>query len=229
MNGKIYRHEDKYIISKAEYVYLSQLLPVVMKQDAYVRGNGYRIRSLYFDTIDCNDYLEHLIGVSNRKKIRLRIYDLNDVAVKLEIKNKEDTYTVKETAEINREEAVKLLSGNLDFLISKNNTTMHKVWMYMKMDRYYPQFLVDYNRKAYIYQVGDVRITFDTHIMVSKDCNLFNEKSELISVLQDGMVLMEVKYNKNLPYEISNMLASAMITQQISFSKYCMGQERLIW
>ena len=49
---------------------------------------GYMIRSMYFDSINDDDYYEKLSGEVNRKKIRLRIYDKEGELVKLEIKQK---------------------------------------------------------------------------------------------------------------------------------------------
>lgn len=44
-------------------------------EDKHNGAGGYRIRSLYFDTLDDNDYRDKLDGMELRRKIRLRNYD----------------------------------------------------------------------------------------------------------------------------------------------------------
>lgn len=224
---KVYRHEDKYIISKAESIYLCKILDKILPTDSYAQYGCYQIRSLYFDTIDNHDYSAHLLGVCKRKKIRLRIYDLNTKQVKLEIKNKEGRYTIKETATIDKSEAQKIISGSIDFLSSKNNPILHKVWRYMKSEKYYPCLLVDYKRKAYQYKPGDVRITFDTDIKAGKSFQIFDHQAKMFPFFPDEKVVLEVKYNQHLPNEISNILSSAAVNSETSCSKYCFGREML--
>ena len=83
---KTFRHEIKYIISYSEFLYLRKKLDDLLEIDR--NQLGYMIRSMYFDSINDDDYYEKLSGEVNRKKIRLRIYDKEGGLVKLEIKQK---------------------------------------------------------------------------------------------------------------------------------------------
>ena len=85
---KTFRHEIKYIISYSEFLYLRKKLDDLLEIDR--NQLGYMIRSMYFDSINDDDYYEKLSGEVNRKKIRLRIYDKEGELVKLEIKQKYD-------------------------------------------------------------------------------------------------------------------------------------------
>lgn len=224
---KVYRHEDKYVISKAESIYLNKALDKILYADSHGQNGSYWIRSLYFDTIDNQDYLEHLSGICRRKKLRLRIYDLNTEQVKLEIKNKEGNYTIKETATITKAESLLLINGNIDFLLSKKNAVLHKVWVYMKSDKYYPYLLVDYIRKAYRFKAGDVRLTFDIDIKTGKSFQIFDKDAKLFQLFPDGKVIMEVKYNQYLPSEIGSILSTAAVNPEVACSKYCFAREML--
>ena len=60
------------------------------------------IRSLYFDSLDDDDYYSKLNGEYVRKKIRLRTYDVSSNKVKLEIKQKIDIHQLKESLVISK-------------------------------------------------------------------------------------------------------------------------------
>lgn len=72
----VFREEKKYLIGMAEALQRSHLLGQVMREDPHNGVHGYRIRSLYFDTVYDEDYHEKLAGIETRRKIRLRCYDL---------------------------------------------------------------------------------------------------------------------------------------------------------
>ena len=82
---KTFRHEIKYIISYSEFLYLRKKLDDLLEIDR--NQLGYMIRSMYFDSINDDDYYEKLSGEVNRKKIRLRIYDKNGKLIDI-IRNK---------------------------------------------------------------------------------------------------------------------------------------------
>ena len=71
------RHEEKFLLNPAEAVCLRALLDGLLRRDRYSAGGAYYIRSLYFDTPDNTDYADKVLGVSDRRKLRLRLYDVN--------------------------------------------------------------------------------------------------------------------------------------------------------
>ena len=92
---KTFRHEYKFVIPYEEMLSLRNKLNKLLDIDRDY--NGYMIRSLYFDSVDDNDYYEKLNGDMVRKKIRLRIYEPNPKLVKLELKAKYDYHQLKES------------------------------------------------------------------------------------------------------------------------------------
>ena len=69
---KTFRHEFKYNIPYEESLNLRSKFNELLRIDRSY--NGYMIRSLYFDSIDDNDYYDKIGGECVRKKIRLKIY-----------------------------------------------------------------------------------------------------------------------------------------------------------
>ena len=71
---KVFRTEKKYELSLFESEMLFHKLLNVLEGDPYNGNEAYLVRSLYFDTIYNRDYWQKMDGLSNRRKIRLRVY-----------------------------------------------------------------------------------------------------------------------------------------------------------
>lgn len=224
---KVYRHEQKFFISFTNYQILATLLRAHMQLDPNCRGKkdySYWIRSLYFDTPGNKDFYEKMIGYHVRKKIRLRIYDVNQPFVNLEIKNKNGQYMMKETARLSRTEAEALINGNKDMLLQSDNPTMEKVYCLMCDDLYRPAVLVDYLREAYIAPIQHIRITFDKEIKAGGvDFAIFNPNLNLLPVFDEPAIVLEVKFHRFLPDWIKGLLSSFQ-AERSAVSKYCLGR-----
>lgn len=222
---KVYRHELKFLLSMIEYEQLKRLLGALLVKDENTKpGGDYYIRSLYFDTPENKDYYDKLIGVAQRKKIRLRIYDIAADEVKLELKNKENNYSIKETAAISREDAMLLIGGDSSVLAGYDNDIAKKAYFNMISYGYMPKVIVDYEREAYLLPVENVRLTFDKGVRAFKGNGLFEENNAFVGVLAPEYVILEVKYDKYLPPYVKNVLSSINM-QRMSISKYCLARE----
>ena len=224
---KVYRNELKYYISYNDYLCLRNIFRKIMQRDKYSNeDNEYFIRSLYFDTLLNDDYYDKIVGVMNRKKIRLRIYDVEQKKVKIEIKNKFSKYMLKETTLINREDTIELISGNREVLL-KYDDVAHRVYYFMSKDYYKPSVIIDYEREAYAYPLEDIRITFDKNIRANGvNFNIFNDDLSMNRVLNGKSMVLEVKYNRILPKWIRKTLAR-ISGDKVAISKYCLGRELL--
>ena len=89
------RSELKYWISYQDSLLLQDEMAKLLSYDSYSENGFYRVKSLYFDSINNIDYMEKLAGTEKRK-IRLRIYDEDADFAKLELKQKEGAYPAKE-------------------------------------------------------------------------------------------------------------------------------------
>ena len=124
---KTFRHEYKYIIPYGDMLKLREKLDDILTLD---RGGSYVVRSLYFDSVDDEDYYEKQAGVMVRKKLRLRIYDINSDYAKLEIKGKYDIHQLKESLVIKKSDAKKIINGDYDCLLKMDNDLAKRMYTY---------------------------------------------------------------------------------------------------
>lgn len=224
----LYRHEIKYFINKRQAAELRIFLRNSMKQDPNSDSKGsYWIRSLYFDTLDNKDYYEKIIGHSTRKKIRLRIYNTSTNNVKLEIKNKYNNYILKETVNITREDANKLIKGDSGSLLNYDERAANKVFAFMHQNIYRPIVIIDYEREAYLYAFQNIRVTLDKNLRAAfNSYDLFNDNICMIPVFNKDVFVLEVKYDHMLPVFLQKVL-SEFAVQKSQISKYCLGRNIL--
>lgn len=218
---KTFRHEYKFAISYEEMLSLRKKLNSLLDIDRDY--NGYMIRSLYFDSVEDNDYYDKLNGEMIRKKIRLRIYDPNSDLVKLELKAKYDYHQLKESLIISREDAIELIKGNYSVLLNYQEDLAKRIYIMLMSGYYKPKTIIEYNRIAYMGKTT-TRITFDYEIRSSTNVfDFFNENINYIDIIDKKDIVLEVKFDRLLEPYISTIL-NKYITRNQSVSKYIMGR-----
>ena len=218
---KTFRHEFKYLLSYEDMLRLRTKLNKLLNIDRDI--NGYMIRSLYFDSVNDDDYYDKLGGVINRKKVRLRIYEPNTDFVKLEIKAKHDIHQLKRSMILNKENALELIKGNYSILLDYDNETAKEAYLILREGLYKPKTIIEYQRIAYTGETT-TRITFDFDIKSSNDVEKFFDNEinyNNLSTKKD--VVLEVKFDRFLEPYISHILADYSSCQQ-SVSKYVMAR-----
>lgn len=221
-----FRHELKYLINEMERDSIMLHIGDVLHLDPHAKNGQYMIRSLYFDDMWDSAYEDKLVGVVTRKKYRIRVYDYQDTIIKLECKNKEDQYINKVAANLTRNEVDQILSGKFDFLKKREEEVCKNFYIECVSNHMVPKVIVDYDRIPYIYEPGDVRITFDMHVragMLSFD--IFDNQLPTIETLEAGTLVMEVKYTEFLPEIIRNILPPAS-SELMAISKYVICREK---
>lgn len=218
---KTFRHEYKFVIPYDEMLRLREKLNVLLDIDRDY--NGYMIRSLYFDSIDDEDYYDKLNGEMNRKKIRLRIYEPNGNLVKLELKAKYDYHQLKESLIINKEDAKELIKGNYQVLLSYDEDLAKRIYVMLMSGYYKPKVIIEYQRIAYKGKTT-TRITFDFEIKSSTNVeDFFEENINYIETIDKKDVVLEVKFDRLLEPYISTIL-NKYVSRGQSVSKYIMGR-----
>ena len=211
------RHEDKYICSGRQLALIRTRLQSVMQIDPHQKGENYRIRSLYLDTASRRFYEESMNGVDDRKKYRIRFYDMNDEFIRIERKDTAGCMKEKKSAATDREAVNRLLSGDIVSCDDGLNGEIHSLQV---SEGLRPAAIIDYVRCAYTYPTGNVRITFDTELACSGRCeDMFNKDAILLPLLPRDRYILEVKYDAILPGFISKMLDIGDL-EKVSFSKY---------
>lgn len=213
----VYRHEDKYLLSPGEAAYLRGLLRGVLRPDPH---GDYSIRSLYFDTPGLRDHNEKLLGLRDRKKLRLRTYSgRRQDPVKLEIKNKSESFSHKETLVITAEEAEALIRGEWAILDRYESPTARRFQNFARTEGRGPSMLIDYEREAFLCPAQRVRITFDKHIRAAHSSDFFNPDVPMVGLHSQQVTVLEVKYDHFLPGYLTGLLSSCRL-QPTSVSKY---------
>lgn len=218
---KTFRHEYKYVIPYEEMLSLRMKFNKLLDIDR--NYDGYMIRSLYFDSVNDNDYYDKLGGELSRKKIRLRIYDPNSDLVKLELKAKHDYHQLKESLIINKRDARELINGKYEVLLNYKDDLAERLYAIMTEGYYRPKVIIEYHRIAYMTKTT-TRITFDFDIKKSNDYeSFFKENINYLKTTDGKDIVLEVKFDRFLEPYISKFLEKYMSRGQ-SVSKYVMGR-----
>lgn len=208
MNDIKYRHEYKFYINLGDYYILRSRLKNIMKIDKNSKlGNGYVIRSIYFDDINDKALFEKISGVNHREKFRIRFYNNDTSFIKLEKKLKHNRLTAKYSELISKEECEKILDGDIDWIRFTNRNLLNELYIRMKSELFKPKTIVDYTREAYIYPMGNVRVTFDKSIKSGIfSTKIFDEELATMKALDPRLIILEVKYDEFLPSIISDII-----------------------
>ena len=213
------RHELKHSISQGEDRILSSRLRKLFSRDLNAGPDGsYRISSLYFDTPNDTALRQKLDGVNCREKFRLRYYGDDLSFIRLEKKYKINGLCGKRSTRITQEQVEMLLSGDIGFLLS-GDALMQELYSKMKGQLLVPRTIVTYDREAFLYEPGNVRITLDRNLRTGLASREFLDPDVFHAPVSDGVTVLEVKYDELLP----NFLYDAMnlgSLRQTTFSKY---------
>ena len=218
-----YRHELKYAIGPADYLSLRQRLGPVMQRDPHTRADGrYTIRSVYFDNYRDQALREKIDGVQLREKFRIRYYNDDFSFITLEKKIKHNDLCMKVDAPLTEEDYRGILREPGPWMLAHPEPLVRELYCKMQIRQLRPRVLVSYVREPYIYDAGNVRVTFDSHIRTSLFRRDFTPDAPLsdISATDDpGNMILEVKYDAYLPEVIRALLQTGTLRQQ-AFSKY---------
>jgi len=221
---EVMRREEKYPMSIEEAKRYSHKFAQLLMSDEYSKKGSYRVRSLYFDTIDDKDFFDKITEQNVRRKVRLRIYNPSDVYVKLEMKQKENIFQRKRSLRITREDAEALIEGNYAVLLKYPEEFAAEMYGVMVKECYRPKSIVEYRRQAFVVRENNIRLTFDSDIRATESSfELFSENLPLNPVFPQDRVIFEVKYDKFLLGYLSDII-SMVNARRITSSKYCMGR-----
>lgn len=219
--ARAFRHELKYYMNQRDYELLRTTISSLLTPDAHSYEGGYHIRSLYFDDYEDSARHEKISGVQHRKKYRIRIYNKSDDFIRLERKYKDGPYVSKDSIVLSRDEYEMIMDRDFGFLLEKNSQLAHDFYMELQCRGSHPVAVVDYYREAFVHSLEDVRITFDTDLRAayfSKD--IFDPDLQTMPMYEDGLSVLEVKYNRYLPLYIKAILNNAETVSRSAVSKY---------
>lgn len=220
----VLRREEKYPLSLPQALRCERRLAALLPRDEHAPPEGYRVRSLYFDTLDDRDFFAKCNEENLRRKLRLRLYDPAAGEAKLEMKQKQNDYQRKRSLRLTRAEAEALIGGELSVLLRHSEPFAAEVFALMRGGDYRAKAMVEYRRRAFTAPENSIRLTFDSDLRASESCtDLFAPTLPLSPVLAADRVIFEVKYRGFVPQYIAAVL-SGIDRRRISASKYCRGR-----
>lgn len=185
---------------------------------------GYRIESLYFDDLYDSCLQDTVDGVNRRSKYRIRIYNDSLDVIKLEVKSKKDNRILKRSRTISRAQMESLMRGECiaDDASSEDPATLFNLAIRTRGLK--PRVIVAYERKAYVYEPGNVRITFDRNVRASSRVEAFGQKNISYDFLREYDKVLEVKYDEFIPGFLLQLLELGNMRQS-AYSKYQLCRE----
>lgn len=222
MEDMKFRNEIKYICSEQQLRLIEQRIEKICKKDAHVGESGtYTISSVYFDDYHNSCFLDNESGVNLREKFRIRIYDGNMQRIALECKMKQNGKNHKESCLITEERCRAILEGRCE-LREDDPEVFRKFYLQYHTRMLRPKVIVQYERTPFIYQTGNVRITFDRYISGTENVLGFGQKDiPMRPIMPTDCHILEVKYDELIPDYIKNALQLRDL-KQTAFSKYYM-------
>ena len=218
--GTKLRHEWKHIISGSDKAQLIARLRTFCAPDPHYGDSSYHIRSLYFDNVYDKALRERLNGQQCREKFRIRYYNFDDSYIVLEKKSKFNQLCGKQSTRVTRAEVESLLRGDIGWLMGKNSPLCHELYAKMRGQLLKPKVIVDYTRRAFVYEPGNTRITLDDEVRTGlSSLDFFNPNLATIPADITRPIILEVKYDQYLPDNIRRAV-SLQDRRTTNFSKY---------
>lgn len=214
-----YRHEIKHEITYSDMLSIKSRLDAVAKLDPHAKDGKYIIRSLYFDSPRDKALKENMSGVSRREKYRIRFYNGNLDEIHLERKTKISGLGYKDQCPITKTECEMLLQGDYSWMLESGRDLIVDLYIKMIFDCLRPKAIVEYTRMPYIYDAGNVRVTFDYDIRTTTNAEDFLDPGCPSLTVTGSPIIMEVKWDNFLPGIISDCVQTNRARAE-AFSKY---------
>ena len=218
----IYRNEIKHVIDAGDKAAICASMRAVAKLDEHAGPAGsYMIRSLYFDNLADRALREKLDGVNEREKFRIRYYNGDTSVIHLEKKVKRGGLGCKVSAPLTKEEAQRIVDGDIDWMATSGRGLVIELYSKMKAQGLRPKTIVDYTRTPFVYAPGNVRVTIDENIRTGLRCTDFLNPNCVTIPAGDPVIILEVKWDEYLPAIIQRAV-QVKNRRATAFSKYQM-------
>lgn len=222
----MYRVEDKFFCNAQEMYCLQKRLSCVLQSDSNENSvAGYSVSSLYFDDLRESCLMDTVEGNRIRRKYRIRIYNHSMDVIKLEVKEKLNNRVSKKSKNITKEELQRLVCGECIESLPTLEDPATLFNLAIQFNGLRPRVIVTYERKAFVYGPGNVRITLDRNIRSSSNVLHFGKKEISYDFLRGQDEILEIKYDEFMPQFLLQVLELGNM-QQMSYSKYQLCRER---
>ncbi len=218
MQSVFKRYELKYILKNDQYKNLCNFMKDHMVLDEYGR---HKISNMYFDTDDYRIIRNSIEKPKYKEKLRVRCYGQpnENSEVFIELKKKFKGVVYKRRILSDHSEAMSYLNG--DNRLYGNSQISQEIDYFMQnYETLKPRVYLSYDREAYYSnEDSEFRMTFDFNVKM-RDSNLsLCETKEDKEVLQNDLVILEVKTVSGLPFWFLDYTSKNAL-YKTSFSKY---------
>ena len=221
------RYEIKYLITQAQKDLILRGIEPYMVLDEYGRTT---IRNIYFDTMDYRLIRRSIERPVFKEKLRIRSYDraTPESTVFVELKRKYRDTVYKRRLPLCEEQAMQWTQGlcpcEADTQISREIDYFLSYYGTLR-----PTVFLSYEREAHRSLNGDsFRVTFDDTILCRETGLSLGAGVYGTPLLEDGLVLMEIKCAGGIPLWMTGILSKEHI-YKTSFSKYGAAYQKMIW
>ena len=221
------RYELKYLLTAEQKAKILEAMEPYMALDKYGRTT---IRNIYFDTDNYRLVRHSIDRPAYKEKLRIRSYSKASPGstVFVELKKKYDSVVYKRRVSMTEEEAMEWVTGEVH---CKQETQISEEIDYF-LDYYetlHPVVFLSYEREAFYAKDGsDFRVTFDDNILCRQEELSLESDVWGTSLLEEGMVLMEIKCSGGIPLWMTHVLSREHI-YKTSFSKYGTAYQTMIY
>ena len=221
------RHEIKIVLTYPQYMELRTRIAGILTPDPHMPGpEGYRIQSVYMDTLKQDAYHEKDSGVEHRNKYRIRAYNGDDSYIVLENKEKIEDRISKSSARISRDDYDAILRGDFSGLAQYDDPLCKEVLGLHLTRGLRPAVVIEYQREAYVHPLSMVRITFDSLISAGiNSLDMFDPNLLTRPMFPQREVVLEVKYGDEYPMYLKQLLQNNGI--KMAVSKFVLGCDYL--
>ena len=154
-----------------------------------------------------------------REKFRLRYYQDDLSFIRLEKKYKINGLCGKRSTKIPYAMVEKILSGKTECLLETEDPLLLELYSKIQGQQLRPKTIVTYDREAFLFEPGNVRITVDRNLRTGLNPQEFLNPKHHHAPVSDGITVLEVKYDEFLP-EIVKMAVQIPNRQAAAYSKY---------
>ena len=124
------------------------------------------------------------------------------------------------------DEYLAFIRGDMEFLLHKEAPLAKEIYLQVRQNRLKPAVVVDYEREPFIMDYETIRITFDKNLRSGKaSWDIFDEALPRTPMLEKGIVVLEVKYNKALPDYLARVINGISAMQTSAISKYILCRQ----
>ena len=215
------RREYKYFLDEAQTALVRLKADCLLLHDPHVRADGtYFVSSLYFDDIHDSCLNDCVLNNEIRSKYRIRCYNSDPSSLFLEKKSKEYGYSHKEVCPITEEEFRGILRGELPEIRGSDSSIRKRLLSDLFVLGLRPKLIVSYDRAAYTYDAGNLRLTVDGGLCSSSEVDAFLSGDYMRRpVYSVGQSLLELKWSELIPRHIYDAFSLDSLTRT-AFSKY---------